>query len=134
MGDLLRLLGAAARPIEELTTVTPDSLAALLKLVEARTVNGPTAKALLEEIFEKGGDPAALVKERGLAQVADTGAIEGFARQAIEANPKPAAEFRAGKKASLQFLVGQVMKLSRGKADPRLAAQTLSKLLQETQP
>ena len=134
MGDLLRLLGAAGRTVESLETVPPESLAALLKLVEARTINGPTAKELLEELFAKGGDPAAIVKERGLAQVADTGAIEAFARQAVEANPKPAAEFRAGKKASLQFLVGQVMKLSRGKADPRLAAQTLTAILQEPQP
>ena len=65
----------------------------------------------------------------GLAQVSDAGAVEALARQAIEANPKPAAEFRAGKKASLQFLVGQVMKLSRGKANPKLAAEALAKLL-----
>ena len=129
MGDLLRLLGAAELDIADLRTVTPASFAALLKLVEAKTVNGPTAKSLLEEIFEKGGDPDAIVKERGLAQVADTGAIEALARQAIEANPKPAAEFRGGKAASLQFLVGQVMKLSKGKANPKLAAEALSKLL-----
>ena len=129
MGDLLRLLGAASLDVADLKTVTPASLAALLKLVEAKTINGPTAKELLEEIFEKGGDPVAIVKARGLAQVSDAGAVEALARQAIEANPKPAAEFRAGKKASLQFLVGQVMKLSRGKANPKLAAEALAKLL-----
>ena len=129
MGDLLRLLGAASLDVADLRTVTPASLAALLRLVDAKTVNGPTAKALLEEIFEKGGDPEAIVKERGLAQVADSGAIEALARQAIEANPKPAAEFRGGKAASLQFLVGQVMKLSKGKANPKLAAEALRKLL-----
>ena len=131
MGDLLRLLGAASLDIADLKTVTPASLASLLKLVEAKTVNGPTAKELLEEIFEKGGDPDAIVKERGLAQVSDAGAVEALARQAIDANPKPAAEFRAGKKASLQFLVGQVMKLSKGKANPKLAAEALAKLLAE---
>ena len=129
MGDLLRLLGAASLDVADLKTVTPASLAALLKLVESKTINGPTAKELLEEIFEKGGDPEAIVKARGLAQVSDAGAVEALARQAIEANPKPAAEFRAGKKASLQFLVGQVMKLSRGKANPKLAAEALAKLL-----
>ena len=130
MGDLLRLLGAASLDIADLRTVTPASLASLLKLVEARTINGPTAKELLEEIFAKGGDPDAIVKERGLAQVSDAGAVEALARQAIDANPKPAAEFRAGKKASLQFLVGQVMKLSKGKANPKLAAEALAKLLE----
>ena len=131
MGDLLRLLGAASLDIADLKTVTPASLASLLRLVEARTINGPTAKELLEEIFEKGGDPDAIVKERGLAQVSDAGAVEALARQAIDANPKPASEFRAGKKASLQFLVGQVMKLSKGKANPKLAAEALAKLLAE---
>ena len=131
MGDLLRLLGAAGQEISDLQTVTPESLASLLKLVDAKTINGPTAKELFAEIFEKGGDPAALVKERGLAQVSDAGAVEALARQAIDANPKAVAEFQAGKKASLQFLVGQVMKLSKGKANPKLAAEALSRLLPE---
>ena len=129
MGDLLRLLGAAGLEIQDLQTVTPASFGAFLKLVDAKTINGPTAKELLEELFAKGGDPDAIVKERGLAQVSDTGAVEAFAQQAIDANPKPVAEFRAGKKASLQFLVGQVMKLSKGKANPKLAAEALAKLL-----
>lgn len=131
MGDLLRLLGAAGVQIDSLRTVTPESLASLLTLVENMTVNGPTAKQLLEEMFEKGGDPATIVKEKGLTQVSDAGAVEALARQAVEANPKPAAEFRGGKKASLQFLVGQVMKLSRGKANPKLAAEALTKILTE---
>ncbi len=134
MGDVLRLLGAAgkeAADVASLSTLPPASLASLLRLVEGRTINGPTAKALLEELFEKGGDPAAIVKERGLAQVSDAGAVEELARRAIEANPKPVAEFKAGKKASLQFLVGQVMKLSRGKADPKLAAQALAKIIED---
>ncbi len=131
MGDLLRLLGAADMEIGDLKTITPESFAALLGLVEAKTVNGPTAKELLEDVFANGGDPVALVKERGLAQVSDAGAVESLARQAIDANPKPAAEFKAGKAASLQFLVGQVMKLSKGKANPKLAAEALRKLLSE---
>ncbi|MBQ7666430.1 MAG: Asp-tRNA(Asn)/Glu-tRNA(Gln) amidotransferase subunit GatB, partial [Kiritimatiellae bacterium] len=129
MGDLLRLVGAAGTEIGSVSTVSPESLASLLSLVENKTVNGPTAKQLLEEIFEKGGDPALIVKERGLAQMSDAGAVEALARQAVENNPKPASEFRAGKKASLQFLVGQVMKLSRGKANPKLAAEALQRIL-----
>ena len=131
MGDVLRLAGASGTEIGELRTVTPRSLASLLSLVEKKTINGPTAKQLLEEIFERGGDPAALVKERGLSQVSDEGAVEALAREAVAANPKPAAEFKAGKKASLQFLVGQVMKLSRGKADPKIAAGVLARILAE---
>ena len=130
MTDLLRLLGAAGKDVTELTTVTPASFAALLKLVEAKTINMPTAKALFAEVFEKGGDPGALVKERGLAQVSVDSAIEGFVQAAIDANPKVVADFLGGKKAALQFLVGQVMKASRGKANPGLAAQAIQKKLQ----
>lgn len=129
MGDFLRLLGAAGIEVTR-CRVTPESLADLIKLVEKRAINMPTAKALLEEIFPTGGNPSAIVQERGLAQVSDTGAIEEFARKAIEANPKPVAEYKGGKAASLQFLVGQVMKLSRGKANPKLAGEILAKLLQ----
>ena len=129
MGDLLRLLGAASLPVEELRTVTPESFAALLKLVEAKTINGPTAKELFAEMFEKGGDPAAMVRERGLAQVSDDSAIEAFVTTAIEANRKVVADFLGGKTAALQFLVGQVMKASRGKANPGLAAQAIRRRL-----
>ena len=129
MTDLLRLLSAAGTDITDLRTVTPDSFAALLKLVEVRTINMPTAKELFAELFEKGGDPVAMVKERGLAQVSDDSAIESFAKAAIDANPKVVADFLGGKKAALQFLVGQVMKASRGKANPGLAAETLQRLL-----
>ena len=129
MGDFLRLLGAAGIEVTR-CRVTPEALADLIKLVEKRAINMPTAKALLEEIFPTGGNPSAIVQERGLAQVSDTGAIEEFARKAIEANPKPVAEYKGGKAASLQFLVGQVMKLSRGKANPKLAGEILAKLLQ----
>ena len=129
MTDLLRLLSAAGAEITDLRTVTPESFAALLKLVDRKTINGPTAKELFQEMFEKGGDPEAMVRERGLAQVSDDSAIEAFARAAIDANPKVVADFLGGKKAALQFLVGQVMKASRGKANPGLAAETLQRLL-----
>ncbi len=89
----------------------------------------PAAKEVFQVLFENGGDPAAVVKEKGLAQVSDTGAIDGFAAQAIAANEKVAAEFRGGKEAALMFLVGQVMKLSRGKANPQLAAEALRRQL-----
>ena len=129
MGDLLRLLGAASATIDSLSTVTPESLAALLKLVEKKTINGPTAKELFAEMFEKGGDPEAMVRERGLAQVSDDSAIDAFVLAAIDANPKVVADFLGGKKAALQFLVGQVMKASRGKANPGLAAQAIQRKL-----
>ena len=128
MVELLRALGEKGQGIAE-AMISPEALAALIALVDAKTINMPAAKEVFQILFEQGGDPAAIVKEKGLAQVSDTGAIDGFAEQAIAANEKVAAEFRGGKEAALMFLVGQVMKLSRGKANPQLAADALRRKL-----
>ena len=76
-------------------------------------------------MFATGKAPAAIVQEKGLAQVSDTGAIEKFCDEAIAANPGPVNDFRNGKAAALNFLKGQVMKLSRGKANPELVGEIL---------
>ena len=128
MTDLLRVLTGQGRTIAD-TPLTPAALAGLIKLVDAKTINMPTAKEVFAVLVEKGGDPAEIVRERGLGQVSDASAIEALADQAIAANPKVADEFRGGKAASLQFLIGQVMKLSRGKANPQLAAEVLRRKL-----
>ncbi len=129
MGELLRALGEQGQTIAD-AKITPDALAALIALVDAKTINMPAAKEVFQVLFDRGGNPAAIVKEKGLAQVSDTGAIDGFAEQAIAANEKVAAEFRGGKEAALMYLVGQVMKLSKGKANPTLAADALRRKLQ----
>lgn len=128
MTDLLRLLGQAERVVTE-TPLTAESFAALLKLVANKTINMPVAKELFQELFEKGGDPEAIVKARGLGQVSDAGAIEAFVEQVIAANPKVVEDLKGGKKAALQYLVGQVMKLSRGKANPAMAGEAIQKAL-----
>ena len=98
-------------------------------MAAAGTINGPTLKELLPEIFEKGGDPEAIVKERGLGAVNDLSALEAFVDQAIAANPGPVADFKAGKKAAAGFFVGQVMKLSKGKADPKAVGGLVARKL-----
>jgi aspartyl-tRNA(Asn)/glutamyl-tRNA(Gln) amidotransferase subunit B len=128
MGEVLRALGEQGQGIAE-AKVTPEALAGLIALVEAKTIHGSAAKEVFQVLFEQGGDPAAIVQEKGLAQVSDTGAIDGFAAQAVAENAKVADDFRAGKEAALKFLVGQVMKLSRGKANPQLAAEALRRRL-----
>lgn len=128
MGDVMALMNASGKAIGE-CALTPESLAALVKLAAAGTINGPTLKELLPEIFEKGGDPEAIVKERGLGAVSDTGALEAFVDQAIAANPNVVADFKAGKKAAAGFFVGQVMKLSKGKADPKLVGGIVARKL-----
>ncbi len=128
MSDVMALMNASGKAAGE-SAMTPAALATLVKLSVAGTINGPTLKELLPEIFEKGGDPEAIVKERGLGAVSDTGALEAFVDQAIAANPGPVADFKAGKKAAAGFFVGQVMKLSKGKADPKIVGGIVAKKL-----
>jgi aspartyl-tRNA(Asn)/glutamyl-tRNA(Gln) amidotransferase subunit B len=104
-------------------------LAALLHLLEAGTINGSTAKDLLAELYLSGGDPAALVAERGLGQVGDADQLGAIIAEVVEANPKACADFRGGRDAALQSLVGQVMKATRGRADARLVTTLLRERL-----
>lgn len=130
MTEVMRLLSESGKEIGE-CGLSADALAELLKLVDAGTINAPTAKEILPEIFEKGGMPKSIVEVRGLAQVSDSSALQAMVDQVIAANPKSVADFKAGKKAAAGFFVGQVMKLSKGKADPKmvgsLVAQTLNR-------
>ena len=131
MGEVLRTLSESGKSLADLP-LTPDALASLISLLDKKAINQPAAKEVFAVLVEKGGDPAAIVKERGLAQVSDESAMLGFVRQAIDANPKVVADFKAGKQAALMFLVGQVMKFSRGKANPGLAAELLKKEMEAT--
>jgi aspartyl-tRNA(Asn)/glutamyl-tRNA(Gln) amidotransferase subunit B len=128
MSDVMALMNATGKAIGE-CAMKPEALSSLVVLSAKGTINGPTLKELLPEIFEKGGDPEAIVKERGLGAVSDTAALEAFVDQAIAANPGPVADFKAGKKAAAGFFVGQVMKLSKGKADPKVVGPMVAKKL-----
>ena len=109
---------------------TEDALSALFNLSTDSKINGPTLKELLPEVLSgKIVDPEKAVAERGLGAVSDAGALEQFVDQAIAANPGPVADFKAGKKAAAGFFVGQVMKLSKGKADPKIVGGLVAKKL-----
>ena len=86
-------------------------------------------QVILPEMYRTGKTPSAIVQEKGLAQVSDTSAIEKFCDEAIAANPGPANDFKSGKAAALNFLKGQVMKLSKGKANPALVGEILERKL-----
>jgi len=107
----------------------PAALLELVALVEAKTISSSAAQQVFAEMFATGKTPAAIVQEKGLAQVSDTGAIEKFCDEAIAANPAPVADYRAGKVAALNALKGQVMKLSKGKANPALVGEILERKL-----
>ena len=128
MTDVLRLLGESGRTVAS-CALTPQALAGLIALVEKRTINMPTAKGLLPELFANGGDPAALVAARGLGQVSGADEIGRLADQALADNPRSVQDFLAGKQAAAKFLVGQVMKLSRGQADPQVAGRLVAEKL-----
>jgi aspartyl-tRNA(Asn)/glutamyl-tRNA(Gln) amidotransferase subunit B len=129
MGELLRLLRASDREIASLTTVTPQGLAALIRLVDAGTINGPTAKAVFETMFESGRAADEIVQSGGLAQVSDEGAVLAIVREVIARESDAVAQYRKGKQAAIGFLTGQVMKAAKGKANPTLAGTLLAREL-----
>ena len=107
----------------------PEALLEIISLVENKTISSSAAQQVFAEMFATGKVPAAIVQEKGLAQVSDTGAIEKFCDEAIAANPAPVADYKAGKVAALNSLKGQVMKLSKGKANPALVGEILERKL-----
>jgi aspartyl-tRNA(Asn)/glutamyl-tRNA(Gln) amidotransferase subunit B len=107
----------------------PEALLELTALIENKTISSSAAQQVFAEMFDTGKAPAVIVQEKGLAQVSDIGAIEKFCDEAIAANPGPANDFRSGKAAALNFLKGQVMKLSKGKANPAVAGEILERKL-----
>jgi aspartyl-tRNA(Asn)/glutamyl-tRNA(Gln) amidotransferase subunit B len=128
LNDLQNALNKAGKTIEE-SPVQPEQLAELIEFVDSGKISGKQAKEVFAEMFATGKAPATIVKEKGIEQLSDTGAIEKFCDEVIAANPKPAADFKAGNAASLNFLKGQVMKLSKGKANPQLAGEILERKL-----
>jgi aspartyl-tRNA(Asn)/glutamyl-tRNA(Gln) amidotransferase subunit B len=109
--------------------VTPRALGRLLALVEQGAISGKLAKTVFEEMVSSGKDPETVVKEKGLVQISDAGALEAAARELIAAHPKEAADFRAGKTKLLGFFVGQLMKQTKGQANPQLANEIFQRLL-----
>ena len=107
----------------------PEALLELIGLVDAKTISSAAAQQVFAEMFNTGKSPTVIVQEKGLAQVSDMGAIEKFCDEVIAANPGPANDFKSGKVAALNFLKGQVMKLSKGKANPALVGEILEKKL-----
>ncbi|RIK93380.1 MAG: Asp-tRNA(Asn)/Glu-tRNA(Gln) amidotransferase GatCAB subunit B [Proteobacteria bacterium] len=126
--DVLAQLKEQGRDIDE-TALAPDALAKLVALVEGGRVTAASARPLLAELMERGGDPEALVRERGLEAVSDTGLLEAAADEVIAANAAVADQVRAGEEKGLNFLMGQVMKRTQGKANPKAVREILARKL-----
>jgi aspartyl-tRNA(Asn)/glutamyl-tRNA(Gln) amidotransferase subunit B len=122
------LRGAKSHGLEATFSVTPGQVTELLSLVEAGDISGKQAKEVYAAIEGSDRSPRAVVDERGLRVVSDAGAIEAAVRRVLDANPTQVASLRAGKKGVLGFLVGQVMKETKGSANPKLVNELLEKL------
>ena len=105
------------------------TLAELLEFAESGKINRKQAREVFEELYKNGGKPAEIIAARGMVQVSDEGQLEEWAKAAIAANPKAVADYQKGNKAAIGALVGGVMKMSKGKANPRAISQILAKLL-----
>ena len=101
----------------------------MVNLIDGGKISGKQGKEVFAEMFATGRSAAAIVKEKGIEQLSDVSTIEKLCDDVITANPKPVADFKAGNVASLNFLKGQVMKLSKGKANPQLVGEFLEKKL-----
>jgi aspartyl-tRNA(Asn)/glutamyl-tRNA(Gln) amidotransferase subunit B len=128
LNDLLNALAHAAKTIAD-CPVSADAMDELANLVDAGDINNTQAREVFAAMFETGKSAAAIVAEKGLKQESDSGAIEALCDQVIAGNPKVVADYQGGKVASINFLKGQVMKLSQGKANPAVVSDVLARKL-----
>ena len=129
LGDLARLLNLQNLDITE-TQVTPARLAELIDLIDTGTLSVTLAKTVLEEAFQSGKSPGEIVGQKGCTQIGDAAIMEAAVAQAIEANPQAVADYLKGKETAARFLVGQVMKITKGQAKPELAARLVQEGLE----
>ena len=129
IGDLAKLVNDAGISYAD-SKVQPKQLADMISLIEKGTISGKIAKQVIVKMFETGKNPDKIVEEEGLVQITDTGAIEEIVKQVIADNPKSVEDFKSGKGKAIGFLVGQVMRASKGKANPGVVNELLEKHLQ----
>ena len=128
LNDLQNALSAGGKEISE-CPIRPEALDELVNLIDTGRLSGKQGKEVFAEMFATGSDAGAIVKEKGIEQLSDISAIEKLCDEVIAANLKPVSDFRAGNAGSLNFLKGQVIKLSKGKANPQLVGEILERKL-----
>ncbi len=133
MVELTRKMNELGVGIEDVP-LTPDALAGLIRLIDAGTITSPVAKEVFEDMYAAGDPAGEIVKRKNLARVDDEATIEAAVREVVAANPGPVAQYRAGKTQTLGFLVGQVMKATKGKANPPIVNTLMRRVLDETGP
>jgi aspartyl-tRNA(Asn)/glutamyl-tRNA(Gln) amidotransferase subunit B len=129
LGEFSRLLNATNTDVSN-TKVTAKQLCHLIDLVQKGNISGTSAKTVFEEMFKTGKEADEIIKQQGLSQITDTHEIEAAVEQIVAANQQPVADYKAGKTQALKFLVGQVMKVTRGRANANLAQELLLKKIE----
>ena len=129
LGELTRLLNASDTEIAD-TKIRPEHLTELLGLVEDGTLSSSMAKTVFDEMFETGGSPAEIAERSEMVQIGDAEVIMPSIEEAVEKNPKPVADYLEGKETAFRYLMGQVMKITRGKANPQLVTRLLEEKLE----
>jgi aspartyl-tRNA(Asn)/glutamyl-tRNA(Gln) amidotransferase subunit B len=131
MGPLLGWLNSQGKRIDE-TSISPVHLAQLVQLIENDTISGKIAKTVFEEMTISSKAPKEIVTEKKLVQVTDTTAIDSAVSQVLDANPKEVQRYHEGNKKLLGFFVGQVMKITKGKANPKIVNERLKDRLESS--
>lgn len=129
MGELLGYLNANNLELNDVK-ITGKGLGEMIGLIEKGTISSKIAKTVFKEMVESGKEPGVIVEEKGLVQISDEGAIQAIVDQVVERNPQSVADFKAGKDRAVGFLVGQVMKETKGKANPGLVNKLIMAKLQ----
>jgi len=129
LGDFSRLLNATNTEISD-CRVRPEQLCQLLDLIQKDSISGTSAKMVFEEMFNTGKDAASIIAQRGLSQISDAEQIEKDVIAVIKSNTQAVADYKAGKASALQFLVGQVMRATKGRANPKVVNELLKQKLE----
>jgi aspartyl-tRNA(Asn)/glutamyl-tRNA(Gln) amidotransferase subunit B len=130
LGEFSRLLNASNTEINQ-TKVTPEQFCQLFDLINKGNLGGPAAKQVFEEMFNTGKSAGEIVAQKGLSQISDSGELEKMAEKVIADNPQAVTDYKAGKETALKFLVGQLMRATRGRANPQMVTQLLKNKLGE---
>lgn len=130
IGDVMAKLNASGKTLAE-SGFKPEYLADLLKLIKSGDISTKIAKDVFMKAFDENKDPSEIVKEEGLQQISDTSSLEPMIQEIIDNNPKSVADYKAGKKKTLGFFVGQVMKATKGQANPAVVNEVIVKLLDQ---
>lgn len=124
MGEVSGYLNAEQKELAEVA-LTPESLAGMIQLIEKGTISSKIAKKVFKELMEKGGDAEQIVKEKGLVQISDEGTIRNLVNETLDENPQSIEDFKNGKDRAIGFLVGQIMKKTKGQANPQMVNKFL---------